>query len=343
MIISPRLTERFTVLPNDLLNDPGLSLDAIAAMGRLLALPNDWTVCLQDLRRRWGCGLERLKRIMRELIAAGWVQRLPPRKLPNGSFSRGDYKVFNVRQEVQDDLPLDAAEVADAPIGTAAAARTTSAESAQPESGDPESVGRTPNKGRIQPRTDSPKPNPPRETSPAPSRRPASAHADAAPKGALSPQAVLCPDDFEPEGRHFAAAEAAGFDRAFVHERAEAIRQWSHANAHQPKAWKTDWSLAFDGMLKTALREAAERRQREAVRSRPPAQRASTHGALALLVDMHGADHDAHDDRHSRLDLGPVIDDAGDGRVRGPVPQPAGGLAARFRAEALAGLLGAEC
>lgn len=336
MIIRQRLTANFTVLPNELLNDPGLSLDAIAAMGRLLALPHDWTVCLQDLRRRWGCGLERLKRIMRELIAAGWVQRMPPRKLPNGSFSRGDYKVFNVRQEVQDDLPLDDTE------GTGSAA-SASLESARPESGDPESVGRTPNIGRIHPRTDSPKPNPPREKSPAPGRRPASAHADAAPDGALSLQAVLCPDDFLPEGRHYAAAEAAGFDRAFVRERAEAIRLWSRANAHQPKAWKTDWSLAFDGMLKTALREAAERRQREAVRSRPPAQRASTHGALALLVDMHGADHDAHDDRHSHLDLSPVIDDAGDGCLRGPVPQPTGGPAARFRAEALAGLLGAEC
>ncbi|WP_267355690.1 MULTISPECIES: hypothetical protein [unclassified Methylobacterium] len=260
-------------------------------MGRLLALPHDWTVCLQDLRRRWGCGLERLKRIMRELIAAGWVQRLPPRKLANGSFSRGDYKVFNIRQEVQDDLPLDGTEGA----GGAASAPL---ESAQPESGDPESVGRTPNKGRTQPRTDSPKPNPPRETYSAPGRRPASAHADAAPDGALSLRAVLCPDDFQPEERHFAAAEAAGFDRVFVHERAEAIRQWSHANAHQPKAWKTDWSLAFDGMLKTALREAAEQAARAARRASSTSSahpRRSTNGGLSLLAEMVGMPHDARD------------------------------------------------
>lgn len=301
MIIKQRLTENFTVLSNDALHDPSLSMDAITVLARLLSLPPDWTVCLQDLRKRWGCGLERLKRIMRELIAAGWVQRLTPRKLPNGSYSGGDYKVFNVRQEVQEDLPLEAA---DAPAPPEAGLT----ESAKPESGDPESVRRTPNKGRTQPRTDSQKTNPPRETSPAPGRRPASAHADAAPKGALSLQAVLCPDDFRPEGRHYAVAEAAGFDRAFVRERAEAIRQWSHANAHQPKAWKTDWSLAFDGMLKTALREAAEQAARAARRAAAPstaAPRRSTNGGLSLLAEMVGMPHDPGDILNV-LGLGPA-------------------------------------
>ncbi|MCJ2102423.1 helix-turn-helix domain-containing protein [Methylobacterium sp. E-046] len=229
----------------------------------------------------------------------------------------------------------------DAP-GADATAGTSMPDNRNPTAGArPRDSGPTPFEGpgegpdeylRESPKRDSPGTSPP-----------ASADAATAPKGARSPQAVLCPDDFEPEGRHYAAAETAGFDRRFVREKADDMRRWSQANAHRPLARKTDWPLAFDGILKTALREAAERRRREAARSRPPAQRASTHGALALLVDMHGADHDAHDDRHSRLDLGPVIDDARDGCLRGPVPQPAGGLAARFRAEALAGLLGAEC
>jgi len=345
MIISPRLTERFTVLPNELLNDRELSLDAIAAMGRLLALPHDWTVCLQDLRRRWGCGLERLKRIMRELIAAGWVQRLPPRKLPNGAFSRGDYKVFNVRQEVQDDLPFDATANVDDEDGAALTKPATPAESAEPESGEPESVGRTPNKGRTSPRTDSPKQNPPREIPPAPSP-PASADAATAPKGAPSPRAVLCPDGFAPEGRHYAAAEALGFDAAFVRQTAASMRRWSHANAHRPIARKADWALAFDAFLDTALREAAERAAREVRRaaSRPTSPHRSTNGGLALVAEMIGLPHDPADllnvlGLQSGRDGG--ARDAGVGSVHRPVHEPVGGCAGLLPPQAPACRFGA--
>lgn len=343
MIIKQRLTKNYTVLPNDLLHDPDLSLDAITVLSRLLSLPPDWTVCLQDLRRRWKCGLERLKRIMRELIAAGWVQRLPPRKLSNGAWSAGDYRVFNVRQEVQADLPLDTPEIAD---GAALMAQMVPTKSAQPESGDPESVRRTPNKGQTPPSTDSPNLNPQREIPQAPDRRHASANAAAAPKGALSLQAVLCPSDFQPDGRHYAAAEAAGFDRTFVRERAEAIRLWSIANAHQPKAWKTDWSAAFDGMLKTALREAAERAARTARTSSPaaPSRRRSSNGGLSLVAEMIGLPHDPSDllnvlGLQSGRDPSPR--DTGVGSFHRAVHEPAGGGFGALTQRALADRCGA--
>ena len=141
MIVRTSLDGNFTKLPNDLLHDPNLSFDAVTVMARLLSLPPDWKVCLQNLRRRWGCGLERLKKVMRELIAAGWVQRQPSRKLPNGSYSGGDYKIFNVRQPVQKALPLDdAASTPQVPEDHATACAVA------PESAEPESVTRTPNK-----------------------------------------------------------------------------------------------------------------------------------------------------------------------------------------------------
>jgi len=146
MIVKVPLDANFTQMPNALLHDPNLSFDAVAVLVRLLALPPDWKVCLQSLRRRWGCGLERLKKVMSELIAAGWVQRQPSRRLPNGSYSGGDYKVFNVRQEVQAALPLDASEEVEATAEGLRSSSTAAPRSAEPESAEPESVKRTPYK-----------------------------------------------------------------------------------------------------------------------------------------------------------------------------------------------------
>lgn len=161
---------------------------------------------------------------------------------------------------------------------------------------------------------------------------PASAHAATAPKGAPSPRAVLCPDGFEPEGRHYAAAEALGFDAAFVRQTAASMHRWSHANAHRPIARKADWALAFDGILDTALREAAERAAREARRSAsaPTSPRRSTNGGLALVAEMIGLPHDPADllnvlGLESGRDA--AARDAGDGPVHHAVHEPVGGRA----------------
>ncbi|MCJ2068301.1 helix-turn-helix domain-containing protein [Methylobacterium sp. J-030] len=99
-----------------------------------------------------------------------------------------------------------------------------------------------------------------------------------APEGALPPPAALCPNDFEPDGSHYAAAEALGFDAAFVRQTARSMHAWSHANAHRSIAWKADWPLAFDGILDRALREAAEKASRKG-----PKRYAN--GAIGLLLE----------------------------------------------------------
>ncbi|MBE7247832.1 MAG: helix-turn-helix domain-containing protein [Actinomycetospora chiangmaiensis] len=174
---------------------------------------------------------------------------------------------------------------------------------------------------------------------------PASADAATAPRGAPSPRAVLCPDGFEPGDRHYAAAEAAGFDAAFVRQTAASMHRWSHANAHRPIARKADWALAFDGILDTALREAAERAAREARRSpasAPP--RRSTNGGLALVAEMIGLPHDPAD-LLNVLGLEPGRDaaarHAGDGHVHRAVHEPAGGCAGLLPPQAAARRFGA--
>ncbi|SDA12988.1 Helix-turn-helix domain-containing protein [Methylobacterium sp. UNC378MF] len=175
---------------------------------------------------------------------------------------------------------------------------------------------------------------------------PASAHAATAPKGAPSPRAVLCPDGFAPEGRHYAAAEALGFDAAFVRQTAASMHRWSHANAHRPIARKSDWALAFDGILDTALREAAERAARETRRSTTASAspRRSTNGGLALVAEMIGLPHEPAD----LLDVlglqsgrAPAAPDAGVGSLHRAVHEPAGGHAGLLPAQASARRFGA--
>ncbi|MFB0491268.1 hypothetical protein ABIE45_003854 [Methylobacterium sp. OAE515] len=190
---------------------------------------------------------------------------------------------------------------------------------------------------------------------------PASADAATAPEGAPSPQvspsrsstfrsspvrACICPETFAPEERHYAAAEIAGFDRRFVRATADAMRRWSLANAHRPIARKADWALAFDGILETALREAAERAAREARRTAPHPARArrSTNGMLDLAADLMGVPDDPADIL-AAFGLGPTISanghDAGDGPLHGRLREPGGGPSDGLPAQAHPRLAGA--
>lgn len=128
---------------------------------------------------------------------------------------------------------------------------------------------------------------------------------DSAPKGAPPPRAVLCPDDFLPEGCHYAAASAAGFDDAFTRQTAAKMHRWSHTNAHRPIARKSDWPLAFDAFLETEIREARERAARAArfSSSAPAARRRSSHGGLSLAAELMGMPNDTRDILDT-LDLG---------------------------------------
>jgi hypothetical protein len=69
----------------------------------------------------------------------------------------------------------------------------------------------------------------------------------------------LCPDDWKPKASHFDLAKALGRSPAWVSEQAERMRNWSHANAHEPKARKANWDAALSNWLRTT-RESEEKR-----------------------------------------------------------------------------------
>lgn len=83
----------YTVFSNDLLNDETLSADALGVLVYLLSKPGNWRVLPGPLGKRFGCGRDKIYRIMNELIVAGYAQRFQDRD--GGSFGDQNFLVSN--------------------------------------------------------------------------------------------------------------------------------------------------------------------------------------------------------------------------------------------------------
>jgi DNA-binding MarR family transcriptional regulator len=87
------LKSNFAVLPNAMFEDDRLSLEARGAMGYILSRPLKWNIRIAHLAKTLNAGRDKLRRIIRELIAAGYIQRKQAR---NGKFyGRMDYYVYS--------------------------------------------------------------------------------------------------------------------------------------------------------------------------------------------------------------------------------------------------------
>lgn len=75
----------FAVLPKAVLNDAGLSWEARGVMGYLLDKPDAWEIRIHDLHRKGPAGRYKVKRILEELEAAGYVRRWRERRA-DGTF-----------------------------------------------------------------------------------------------------------------------------------------------------------------------------------------------------------------------------------------------------------------
>ncbi|MBZ0262979.1 MAG: MarR family transcriptional regulator [Hyphomicrobiales bacterium] len=75
MIIKRKHTGSFAMIPNATADDERLAADTLGTLVYLLAKPEDWKVIVADIRRRFGIGRNRVYQIIRELEAAGYVQR----------------------------------------------------------------------------------------------------------------------------------------------------------------------------------------------------------------------------------------------------------------------------
>src|SRR5262249_16471772 len=78
-IIKRQRKHHFAIIPNAVLEDRRLSGEARGVLAYLLSRPPDWETRPSHLRHMFSCGKERMDRIMRELIDAGYAGRVVAR------------------------------------------------------------------------------------------------------------------------------------------------------------------------------------------------------------------------------------------------------------------------
>ena len=91
LIIRRHLTENFTVLPNDLLNDGLLKADGLALMCYLLSKPQDWIVRHKEIQNRMDWGRDKTRNVIASLVQIGYIEKETIRE--DGKFSETRYIV----------------------------------------------------------------------------------------------------------------------------------------------------------------------------------------------------------------------------------------------------------
>jgi predicted transcriptional regulator len=93
-IIRRKYTANFTTIGNELFDDERLSADEVGILAYLRSRPADWEVRRPALAHRWNMGREAIKRVLVNLIKAGWCRAEKARK-PDGTY----YTIYEIRDE----------------------------------------------------------------------------------------------------------------------------------------------------------------------------------------------------------------------------------------------------
>jgi hypothetical protein len=118
----------FTIIPNRALNDPKLSIEAKGLLCWLLSRPHDWAFKLALIGPLLDIGRDKTERLFRELIEAGYVDRIQERL--DGRWAPVDYCVFDEPQSFAKQISGTAVAGAD---GRQAVAPTPHPEKPVPE------------------------------------------------------------------------------------------------------------------------------------------------------------------------------------------------------------------
>lgn len=100
----------FTIIANGCLQDDSLSAEALGILCYLLGRPNDWTVRPTQLAERFGCGRERIDRILKELISASYIVKTRYRDPKTQSWGSVEYTVYQMPQKPHPGNPSVASE-----------------------------------------------------------------------------------------------------------------------------------------------------------------------------------------------------------------------------------------
>jgi hypothetical protein len=111
-IIRRQHNSRFTIVPNAVFEDRRLSVEAKGTLGYLLSRPHNWNIHLRHVARFLGVGRDKMQRIFKELIGAGYVSRHQVRADATQKWEGIEYVVYDVPQTVavspQPELPRTA-------------------------------------------------------------------------------------------------------------------------------------------------------------------------------------------------------------------------------------------
>lgn len=103
-------TNNFTIIGNALLNDRALSAEAVGVICYLIGKPHDWTLRPGELAERFDCGADRIQRILKELIEAGYIRKVRQRDPETQQWLAAEYIVLDTRDEPLPENTLVATE-----------------------------------------------------------------------------------------------------------------------------------------------------------------------------------------------------------------------------------------
>ena len=92
MIIRRRQTSNYTALPNIVLTDERISIDARWCLAYLLSKPHDWQVQITNIQKVGRIGKDKARKLIAELISTGWIVRSSVRS-DDGTFGGYEYVV----------------------------------------------------------------------------------------------------------------------------------------------------------------------------------------------------------------------------------------------------------
>lgn len=86
----------YTVIPNAILQDTTLSLEALGLLCSLLSRPANWEVSSELIEAERGVGRDKLRRMFRELRKAGYARLMPSRHTKTGALNGRGYEISDV-------------------------------------------------------------------------------------------------------------------------------------------------------------------------------------------------------------------------------------------------------
>ena len=99
-----KLSENFTVIPNDLINDKKLSSDGLALLVTLLSCPPKWKLRSKNIMDRMGWGRQKTYKVIQHLAEVCYIARVRERG-DDGMLGKMQYFVYDKPQDL--DVPRD--------------------------------------------------------------------------------------------------------------------------------------------------------------------------------------------------------------------------------------------